>query len=135
MKKQLHLLSKLDEAQTDKATVVDILESIINDGHRATLQAVVTKGGNALLQILSDLGKFVQIRKDFIKYGIKYYAKYHTDDHDFIVTSTNNRDEYSSRDDVFNVKQDSKTFFNEDNKICLSKTGAVIEDLNNRLPA
>jgi len=83
------------------------------------------------LQILSDLGKFVQIRKDFIKYGIKYYAKYHTDDHDFIVTSTNNRDEYSSRDDVFNVKQDSKTFFNEDNKICLSKTGAVIEDLNN----
>ncbi|CAF2063230.1 unnamed protein product [Rotaria magnacalcarata] len=129
--KAAELMRQLNKVQIDNDIVSDILKSIISDGHRATLQAVVTKGGNALLEAVSDSGEFKQIRKDFIKYGIKYHAKYHTDGHDFIITSTNNRDEYSSRDDVFNVKQDSKTFFNEDNKICLSKTGAVIEDLNN----
>lgn len=129
--KASELINKLSEVEIDKVSVTSLLKSIITDGHRATLQAVVTKGGNALFQAINDVNGFKEIKKDFMKYGIKYHAKYHTDVHDFIITSTNNRDEYSTRNDVSTTKQDSKTFFNKENKICLAKTGKVIEELNN----
>lgn len=127
--KALDLIKTLNQNEVDSKAVIEILKSIIADGHRPALQAAVTKGGQGLIKAINDAGEFKQIKKDFTKYGIKYSAKYHTDLHDFIITSTFHQNESDKLPaNNHQVKEKSKTFF-ESGKIYSSLTGQILDDI------
>ena len=128
--KALNISHSLKQEKVDYKTIINLLQSIIADGHNPTLQAVISIGGQELIKAINDSGRFKEFKKIFNKNGIKYYAKYHTDEHDFIITSTDARDEYSQKENVAEIKKDSKTCF-KDGKVCLAKTGEVIENSGN----
>lgn len=133
-KKAGDLLVELNQESMDPASILDKLKNIIADEHRPTLQAVVTKGGNALLETLNASGEFRQIKKDFTKYGIKYSAKYKSGEDTFIITSTYYQDESGEAFNTKEMKEESKTFF-KDGKIYSAKTNQVIEEVDNALYA
>lgn len=126
----LELLDQLELKNIDNHSVVNLLQQIIAAGNRWNLQAVVTKGGKALLTAINETGKFKDIRKDFIKYGIDYTARYYSktgdDELNFIIKSTFYQSEERHSLNYPNIKEKTKTSF-KDGKI-YDANGEILKD-------